>query len=193
MKQQAAQDGWSSPCMWSTCNKIIEILSHLPCYSSQWNRTVLLFGLPGSFCSINFPYVASLWFCLWISLSPRFICALCRRSTGQRKGSRRVAVTHFHADLVHTAYLMQTGGNKAAGFHGGRHVYFTIFALENIWWVPVSSLPVLNFLKVFNTLIRLFCNTVFKNCPWLAYLLSQTIWVKMSVFFVTVRQQGSTC
>lgn len=35
-----------------------------------------------------------------------------------------MAVTHSHADLVHIAYLMQTGGNKAAGFHGGRRVLY---------------------------------------------------------------------
>lgn len=87
IKQQAAQDGWSSPCMWFACNKIIEILSHLPCYSSQWNRTVLLFGLPGSFCSINFPYVASLWFCLWISLSPLVSFVHCAGGAqGKEKG-----------------------------------------------------------------------------------------------------------
>lgn len=76
-KHRAAQDGWSSHCMWSDCNKITEILSHLPCYRTWWNTTTLPFGLSASFCSINFTYLSSSCFYLWISLSlSRFIFAL---------------------------------------------------------------------------------------------------------------------
>lgn len=189
MKHQAAQDRWSSPYMWSACNKIVEILSRLPRYRAWWNSTALPFGLSASFCSINFPYLASPCFYLWISLSLScFIFALHMRKHGAKWSKQNEGCGSFPRRLG----AMQPGSNKAAGFHGGSYVYFFFFSWKTCAKFLCRVCQLWSFPSCLIHSCYYFVTQSSKTVPgwlcWLPYPLSQTFWTMDVCAFATERQ-----